>query len=150
MARIPPARRAGFTFVELCIVLVIIGVLAGLVAPRAMASRDRQAARAAARDVALLLGGARQVASTTLDGAAVHFQSGAGELRVVVEGDTLRVLDVAGIHGVVLQATRDSLAYDWRGVGHGAANLTIVVRRGAAAETLVVSRLGRLRRSGVY
>jgi hypothetical protein len=32
-----------------------------------------------------------------------------------------------------------------RGLGYGAANLTLVARRGRAAESLVVSRLGRLR-----
>ena len=48
-------------------------------------------------------------------------------------------------HGVTLASSRDSLAFDVRGLGYGAANLTLVARRGRAAETLVVSRLGRVR-----
>ena len=48
-------------------------------------------------------------------------------------------------HGVSLVTTRDSIAFDARGLGYGAANLTLVARRGAAADTLVVSRLGRTR-----
>ena len=48
-------------------------------------------------------------------------------------------------HGVTLATTRDSISFDVRGLGFGAANLTLVARRGAAADTLVVSRLGRLR-----
>jgi hypothetical protein len=46
---------------------------------------------------------------------------------------------------VSLSTSRDSLAFDVRGLGYGAANLTLVARRGAAADTLVVSRLGRVR-----
>jgi hypothetical protein len=47
---------------------------------------------------------------------------------------------------VRLSTSRDSIAFDVRGLGYGAANLTLVARRGSAAETLVVSRLGRVRR----
>jgi len=48
-------------------------------------------------------------------------------------------------YGVRITATRDSMAYDPRGLGYGAANLSVVARRGRAAETLFVSRLGRTR-----
>jgi hypothetical protein len=46
---------------------------------------------------------------------------------------------------VELRATRDSLAYDPYGMGRGASNLSIVIRKGAAVETVFVSRLGRIR-----
>jgi hypothetical protein len=49
---------------------------------------------------------------------------------------------------VALEATRDSLAYGPDGLGVGAANLRLVLRRGAAADTLSVSRLGRVRTGG--
>jgi hypothetical protein len=49
---------------------------------------------------------------------------------------------------VALEATRDSLAYGPDGLGVGAANLRLVLRRGAAADTLSVSRLGRVRAGG--
>jgi hypothetical protein len=48
-------------------------------------------------------------------------------------------------HGVTLSTTRDSITFDVRGLGYGAANLTLVARRGRSADTLVVSRLGRTR-----
>jgi len=38
------------------------------------------------------------------------------------------------------------MAYAPNGLGYGASNLTLVLRRGERAETLVVSRLGRVRR----
>jgi hypothetical protein len=52
---------------------------------------------------------------------------------------------VAHAHGVRLVATRDSLVYDAHGVGWGAANLSVIVRKRAVAETVFVSRLGRIR-----
>lgn len=130
--------------------LLLIGVLLGIAVPRLHASLARQSARAAARDVAHLLSAARQIAATSLDGAAVGFDTGGTRVRLVVNGDTVRLLELAAVHGVRLHATRDSLAYDARGLGHGAANLRVVLTRGTAAETLVISRLGRLRRSSVY
>jgi hypothetical protein len=53
--------------------------------------------------------------------------------------------DLRSVFGVRLSASRDSMAYDARGLGLGAANLSLVIRRGAAAETVFVSRLGRVR-----
>jgi len=38
------------------------------------------------------------------------------------------------------------MAYAPNGLGYGASNLTVVLRRGSAAETIFVSRLGRVRR----
>jgi prepilin-type N-terminal cleavage/methylation domain-containing protein len=142
--------RRGATLVELVVVLTIIGVLLGIAVRRAQASGDRYATRAAARDVALLLSAARQVAATSADGAAVMLDDEAASVRLVVGGDTVRTLALAARHGVTLRATRDSLAYDARGLGHGAANLSMVLARRAAAETVVVSRLGRVRRSAGY
>ena len=106
---------------------------------------DRQAARLAAREVALLLSAARQTAATTLDGAAVHFDTAAAAVRVAAAGSTVRAVDLRARYGVALAVTRDSLAYDARGLGIGAANVTVILRARQAAETLVVSRLGRLR-----
>jgi hypothetical protein len=53
---------------------------------------------------------------------------------------------VQALYGVRVTASRDSMAYDARGLGYGAANLSVVVHRGRVAETVYVSRLGRVRR----
>lgn len=138
--------RGGTTLLEVAAVLVLIGILAGIAVPRLHASVARTAARAAAVDVALLLSAARQMAATSIDGAAVRFDTAAATVRLTVGGDTVRTLPLDG-HGVSLRASRDSIAYDARGLGYGAANVRVVLSRGTAAETLVVSRLGRLRTS---
>jgi hypothetical protein len=64
---------------------------------------------------------------------------------VHVGPDTVRHLALGARYGVRLAATRDSMAYVAPGLGHGAANLRVVLTRGLAADTIVVSRLGRVR-----
>ncbi len=49
-------------------------------------------------------------------------------------------------HGVTLTASRSVIRIYSNGMGLGAANTKLVVRRGAAAESLTTSRLGRLKR----
>lgn len=143
-----PAPRRAFTLVELLVVVIIVGLLAGLALPAFRLGMARREARAGAREVALLLSAARQIAATSAHGAAVRFDTGSGTTQLMVGGDTVRTIDLRAIYRVGLRTTRDSVAYDSRGLGHGAANVTIVVGSAAAAETLVVSRLGRLRGGG--
>jgi hypothetical protein len=47
---------------------------------------------------------------------------------------------------VGLDASRAVIRIDPTGLGYGAANSTIVLQRGAVAESLTTSRLGRLKR----
>jgi hypothetical protein len=66
-------------------------------------------------------------------------------LAVRVAAETAFVSDLRALYGVRLAASRDSLAYAADGLGWGAANARLVVRRGMSAETVTVSRLGRVR-----
>jgi hypothetical protein len=68
-----------------------------------------------------------------------------GVIRAARAGETLLSRDLRARHGVRITATRDSMAYDARGLGTGAANLSLVIRRGRVTDTLYVSRLGRIR-----
>jgi hypothetical protein len=54
--------------------------------------------------------------------------------RARVAGVVLSRAALGHAHGVSLSSTRDSLAYDVRGLGYGAANLTLIARRGRAAD----------------
>lgn len=126
-------------------VVVLVGIMAGIALPRGWAAADRRATRAAARDVVLLLASARQLAATSAGGSAVAFDTGAAVLRLRVGGVGVRTLAVGTVYGVHLRANRDSLAWDTRGLGIGAANVTLVLTRAEAAESLFVSRLGRVR-----
>ena len=138
-------NRNGFTLIELTLVLLILA-LTSLIGLREMsvyldhiATRDAVQLAAStvarARDEAVALHTPVSVRIDTT-GAAVELRSRLGLITRARLGD---------IHGVRLSTTRDSIAFDVRGLGYGAANTTLVAKRGRSADTLVVSRLGRVR-----
>jgi prepilin-type N-terminal cleavage/methylation domain-containing protein len=145
MPRREPPNRPGLTLVELCLVLSIIGLVLA-VAVRLLGDwLDRAAARAAVVEAASLVARARDDATALRSPASVRFDTVADALELRMAGAVLSRAALGRAHGVSLSANRDSIAYDVRGLGYGAANLTLVVRRGRVADSLVVSRLGRLR-----
>jgi prepilin-type N-terminal cleavage/methylation domain-containing protein len=142
----PPApRRSGFTLVELCLVLTVLGLVATIAVRQLGLYLDRAAARAAVVEAAALVARARDEAMALRSPVSVRFDTIADALELRTGGALRSRAALGHAHGVELSANRDSLAYDVRGLGYGAANLTLVARRGRAAESLVVSRLGRLR-----
>lgn len=139
------AQRTGITLLELLIALAVLAILAAMAVPRVTDRRDRIAVRHAARLIADALATARSEAMAISQPVAVQLDAPHATLTVHAESDTLARLMLGGSHGVSLRATRDSMAYTPGGLGLGAANLTIAVTRGSAAETVTVSRLGRVR-----
>lgn len=137
--------RRGYTLVELLLVLTILGVVLAIALPRGMASLDRISVLAASSDVQATLNHARILALAGGTAVAIHVDSSRGELRVRRGAEVVMSRGVAQAHGVTMRGTRDSMAYDPRGLGRGAANLSIILRRGGAVETVFVSRLGRVR-----
>jgi len=137
--------RRGFTLPELLIVLTIAGVAMAIAIPNARAGLDRVSVRSAASDVRATLNYARMLAMAGGVPVAVDVDSVAGTLRIRRGDERILTRGVGPAHGVRLGRTRDSLTYDPRGFGRGAANLSIVLRRGTSVETVFVSRLGRVR-----
>ena len=137
--------RRGHSVAELLVVLVITAAVLAVVVPRASAMLDRVAVQTAVGDVTATLGGARNLAIAARAGVAVDLDSVSGVLRVRRGDEMLFSRNVGHAHGVRLRATRDSIAFGARGLGQGAANVSIVITRGAIAETVFVSRLGRVR-----
>jgi prepilin-type N-terminal cleavage/methylation domain-containing protein len=135
----------GYTVLELLLVLSIAAVVLALALPRTLLVLDRVAVHAAAGDVAATLGSARTVALAGRMAVAVDVDTAGGTLRVRRGPEVLWSRNIGQAHGVGVWANRDSLAYDGRGLGLGAANLSIVIRRREAVETVFVSRLGRVR-----
>jgi prepilin-type N-terminal cleavage/methylation domain-containing protein len=138
-------RRPAFTLLELLLVLLVLSILLGLALPRIAAAGNRTAVRAAAADAASLFESARRTAIYHRAPVAIAIDTVAGTLRTHSDSVVLARRDLWSSFGVRLSASRDSTAYDARGLGVGAANLSLVVRRGGAADTVFVSRLGRVR-----
>lgn len=138
--------RHGTTLPELMVVLTVVGIL-GLVAfSRGNALRDRMSVRSAATETMATFALARRWSVSRATRTAITIDSSTSSLLVRSYTDTIAKRSLASSHGVRLTASRDSMAYAPNGLGYGASNLTVVLRRGAAAETIFVSRLGRVRR----
>ena len=149
--RLPPAppcpSRPGHTLAELLTVLAVVGVLLAVSVPSAAQLLDTATVLVARQEATALLALARGHALAAGRATAVSVQGAEARLVVHAGTDTLRAASWRAL-GVTLDATRDSLAYGPDGLGVGAANLRLILRRGAAADTLSVSRLGRVRAGG--
>ena len=137
----------GFTVLELMVVICIAGLLASLWLPRAARSMDWITTQRALRDITTALAVARHGA--VLQGTRA---------RLTIRADTLRIdrLETTGwqpwwrgpgpaSHGVLLQVSNPIVVFGPNGMGWGASNTTIIVSRGSQAETITVSRVGRVK-----
>lgn len=134
------------TLVELAITITILGVVAITAVPRLSEARDRAAVGGAASALTSALATTRHAAQRTSRRTALTVDTASAFVAVRAGADTLERLPLRDLFHVSLRASRDSIAYAPTGLGYGAANATFVISRGSAAETVVVSRLGRVRR----
>jgi len=142
-----PSPRRAFTLPELILTATLVALVAALAVPRTGAALDRIRLTQAGGEVAEALAVGRTAAIARSAYVRVVLDEAAGALRVETDEETLRHRDLRGLHRVALRATRDTVTYAPTGLGYGLANTTIVVARGARAETVTVSRLGRVRTS---
>lgn len=146
MQRRRPRRRWGYTLVELVVVLIVLALVCAVGVHTVARQLDQVAAVSAIGEAAEAIARARDEALARHAMVIVRIDTGGRLLTLHSRGGRLARHALGHAHGVSLAATRDSLVFDARGLGYGAANLTLIARRGLAAETLVVSRLGRVRR----
>ena len=142
------AHRSGHTLPELVVALALVGMAGALAVGSWHALTDRARARMAAADLATLLAEARDEALARARVVAARFDTSDGSVTLRAGTDTLAQRRLAALHGVRLLVTRDSVAYSALGLGRGLANARFVLVRGSAAETVWVSRLGRVRVGG--
>jgi len=139
-------RRRAFTLLELIVVLGIGGILMAIAIPRAARYLDAIRVRSATQEIMSVFVTARHHAIARARHASVLVDAEAGRIEVRSEDKRVLVRDLAHGYGVTLTATRDSMSYSPIGLGWGAANLKITIQRGAASDTVVLSRVGRIRR----
>jgi Tfp pilus assembly protein FimT len=138
------SRRA-VTLPDLMLTLAVASIVAAMAVRGASRLADGLAARAGARELRAALWSTRHLAVLRATRAALRVDTTRGRIVVQLPAETSLVRDLRGLYGTRLSVSRDSLAYGADGLGWGAANARLVVRRGAAAETITVSRLGRVR-----
>lgn len=138
----------GFTLVELAIGIVVVAILAAVALPRLRPALDRVAADAAAREITVALAVTRHAAIR--QGQRARLRIGPDSLWLeLAEGATWRLLTAwpgPVAHGVQLQVSNPVVTYAPNGIGWGASNTTVRLRRGSQIETITTSRIGRVKR----
>ena len=137
----------GFSLVELAVVICIACIVIALTVPRAAHFMDWIATDHAVRQVSTALAVARH-------GAVMQ----STRARLTISGDSLRIDRLAGTAwvpwwrqagpasvGVALLVSNPIVQFGPNGIGWGASNTTVVLRRGSQVETITVSRVGRVK-----
>ena len=139
------SMRNAFTLIELAVTLCILSILSAIAVPVAGRLLDGVYVHGAVIEIESLFSTARHLAIARAAQTTVEIDTAARVVRISAENDTLREADIGADHDVVLSASRARMVYSASGFGYGAANLSVVVRRNSAVDTVFVSRLGRLR-----
>jgi Tfp pilus assembly protein FimT len=138
--------RLGATLLELTLALAIIGVVSSIAIPGIARTRDRAAVHGATSTLVSTLADARHQALRWQRRTAVQIDTTTAVVVVHAGRDTLARAPLRTLFAVAIDVTRDSIAFYPSGLGYGAANTRLIVSRGTAAETVTVSRAGRVRR----
>jgi Tfp pilus assembly protein FimT len=137
--------KSGFTIIETTVILTLIATLSAIAIPRASGFIDAIEVRGAVTEIEALFSTARHIAIARGAQSALEIDAGQGMISLRVGADTVQQRELQRAHGVALRTTRASITYSPTGVGYGAANMTLIVMRNLAADTIYVSRLGRVR-----
>ena len=137
--------RPGFTIVETTLVLALSSALAAISLPRAWSFVDRIEVRAAVTEIESMFSLARHTAIAHGSQVALEIDAARNTVTIRTGTELVRTREVGLAHGVSLSSNRTGITYSPIGVGYGAANFSLTVSRGRAVDTVVVSRLGRVR-----
>jgi Tfp pilus assembly protein FimT len=137
--------RSGSTLLELAVVMAMLAVLVLVAVPTMRRAGDAARVRAAVTSATTTLAVARHVAVARGATSTLRLDTARARLVVLVAAETVLVRDLQRTHGVRLAATRIEMRYLANGVGYGASNGRLAIGRGRSADTIIVSRLGRVR-----
>lgn len=137
--------RRAHTLPELALTLALLAIVAATAVPSLAAITARWQVRAAVADLVNALVLTREAALARGAVATFVVDAARGEVTVTCAGDTVARRAVGAVHGVTLAASSDSVRYAPDGVATGVSNTTLLVVRGPRIDSVVVSRLGRVR-----
>jgi Tfp pilus assembly protein FimT len=137
--------RNAHTLWELLASLAILSTIFAVVAPPIARARDRASVRSAAATLRATLASARSLALTRGAPALVIVDAAIPAITVVVNRDTVLRHVLSGEFRSDLAASRDTIRFGPTGRAFGASNSTLILRTHSAAETVTVSRVGRVR-----
>jgi Tfp pilus assembly protein FimT len=135
--------RRATTLAELLVVIAVIAMVSGFVLPPLKRGFDRIETRAGAQATLQAFFVARANAIAQGRRTVILLDHLRARVVAVAGGDTLFARSIGTEYGVTMTASRDSMTFFPDGLGLGGANLSVVVSRGRAADTVVVSREGR-------
>lgn len=139
----------GLTLIEIAIVIVLIGLIAAVAFPQISDGLRRQNVRSASDAIAGTYAKARAVAIQRGRRTVLEMTNGRMVIRSInpVTGavDTVgQPDDLAARFNVTISAVPDTFAFDGRGIGLAAGNTTVIIRFAPFADTLRISRYGRI------
>ena len=142
----PPRHQRAFTVIEMVVVVAIAGLLTGLALVPVGRAVDRASVRAASDEIATAFAIGRQTAIMRSGFVTGTIDTIGGTITVESGGDTVHRRRLEDLHGVALSVTRADFRFAPNGLGYGVSNLRVIARRRSAADTIYVSRVGRVRR----
>lgn len=139
--------RRGVTLLELLVVLIVIGVVVAAVVPPLGHALDRIAVDETMDRYAALHETTRQLAIVRSDLARIEIDTAQRTAVLSVHGaGAWDTVDTRPLGAAAISTSQNAVTFSPMGYGWGLSNATIVARRGTVAETLTVSRTGRLKR----
>jgi prepilin-type N-terminal cleavage/methylation domain-containing protein len=139
----------GLTLIEILLVIVLIGILAGYGLPRLANISTTQSISSARVALVGLLANARYTAIQR--GGSASFILSNNQITVQatnpVTGVTEtvgNVQDLNGRYGVTVQPTSLTLIFDPRGVGTASSQTTVSITKGSYGTSIVISAAGRV------
>jgi len=147
-------RKSGFTFIEVMIVMIIIGLIAALGIPRIRDAIEKQNVRSARAAYGTLVAKARAAAVGRGCRSALFTTSGTNgrawitACRLTGTGrDTLGGIDnIASRFGITVTAGKDSVTFDPRGIAIERVRTVIHFQSGSIKDSVVINSLGKVTR----
>ena len=142
-------NRRGVTIIELLIVIVLIGVMAGFAFPRIGDAITKQSVRSART---LFVGTHAKARATAIQrGSQTQFILAGGRITIQAAHPVTNVVqqvgnveDLGSRYGVTVAPTNVTLTFDARGIGMETSATTISITKGSYGSNIVISPVGRV------